>query len=41
MGTYLEKNISNNIMNYFPDEGHISLIKKNAKLILGKLKEFN
>lgn len=39
MGRYLEKVIPNSIMNYLPEEGHISLIVKNAESILKKLIE--
>ena len=37
MGRYLEGQIPNSVMNYIPEEGHISLIVKNAESILKKL----
>jgi pimeloyl-ACP methyl ester carboxylesterase len=40
MGRYLERKIANSIMNYSPEEGHISLIVKNAEHILKKMVEF-
>jgi pimeloyl-ACP methyl ester carboxylesterase len=41
MGRYLEDSITNSIMNYLPEEGHISLIVKNADHILKKLVELD
>jgi pimeloyl-ACP methyl ester carboxylesterase len=39
MGRYLQKSIPNCIMNYLPEDGHVSLIVKNAEQILKKLVE--
>jgi pimeloyl-ACP methyl ester carboxylesterase len=39
MGRYLEERIENSVMNYFPEEGHISLIVKNAENILKNMVE--
>lgn len=39
MGRYLEENIINSTMNYYPEEGHISLIVNHAEDIIKKLVE--
>ena len=40
MGWYLEKNIPISLMNYYPEEGHISLIANNIEHILKKIVSF-